>query len=520
MKHRIAFALFLLQAAAVVHAATCAGSAPADPACTSPTVVYDTRVGQGADADGVPLLTKHPDARYVYWNPAHPSASDSNAGTDPAKPKQSLNAAWAALRDGKGDWLLMAQGATYAEGFGALAPRNGLSAQYPIVVTTYDPGDPAKVAKMRQGIVTIATAPKDETYFNDRTASRVVFENIHFDKRNNSAASIVGLGPIKRDLMFFNVRFTRTQVSIQGDFAGNVNDGRVSNIVFRRCVFAYASGQGHAQGMYLWATDGVTIEDSIFYHNGWAGTDRNAGAERPDIFKHNAYFGTLTFNTIFRRNVSAAASSHGLQARGGGTIEDNVFANNPLNLLIGGGDEYTKYRPAGVPYSVKRNVVVGSDNISSAAEMQRGYGIDFVNTAAGGVASDNLVVNSNTATPANWQYAMLPRTQLDAPTVVNWVNNVIWNWGSNSIAFTVTEFNKHPKLTLTMSGNILPNDPPAGTNIKAPATRFPDPGRTIATFAKANGHASEQAFWDHVIQHPEINWAKLIGDYIRAGFGR
>ncbi len=516
MKHLIA--LVLLLAAAVAHAATCAGNAPSDPACASPAPVYDTRIGQGADANGVPVLSKHPDARYVYWNPAHPSASDSNGGADPAKPKQSLSAAWAALRDGKGDWLLMAQGATYAEGFGALAPRNGLSAQYPIVVTTYDPSDPTNVAKMRQGMVTIGTAPKDDTYFNDRAAARTVFENIHFNKTGVSAASVQGLGPIVRNLMFHNVRFTRTSVSIQGDFSGAPSDKNASAIVFRRCVFAYASGQGHAQGIYLWATDGVTIEDSIFYHNGWNGIDRNAGTERPNIFKHNAYLGTLTFDTIFRRNVSAAASSHGLQARGGGTIEDNVFASNPLNLLIGGGDDYKTLRPTGVPYSVKRNVIVGTDHID--ANNPRGFGIDFINTATG-IASDNLIVNAGKLNPSVNQYAFAPHTQLDAPTTVNWVNNIVWNWGPNSTASFLKDSNPHPtKLSLTMSGNVMPNDTPTGTNMKAPPAAFPDPTRTVATFAKANGHASEQAFWDHAIQHPEINWAKLIGDYIRAGFGR
>ena len=71
-----------------------------------------------------------------------------------------------------------------------------------------------------------------------------------------------------------------------------------------------------------------------------------------------------------------------------------------------------------------------------------------------------------------------------------------------------------------MAGNVLPNDTPSGTNVKAPATPFPEPTRTIATYAKANGYASEQAFWDYMIQHPETNWAKILGDYVRGGFGK
>ncbi len=426
------------------------------------------------------------------------------------------------MRDGYGDWLLMANGSTYSEGFGQLAARNGLSAQYPIVVTTYDVADPTNTAKMRKGMVTIGTNPSNGVVLNifDSAGARTVFENIVFDKRSDSDAQVMALGPIKRDLMFYNVRFNRTSVAFQGDFNGTATDRLVSNIVFRRCVFAYGySGTGHSQGMYLWATDGVTVEDSIFYHNGWNGTDRSSGTQLPDMFKHNAYFGTLTFNTIFRRNVSAAASSHGLQARGGGTIEDNVFAKNPLNLLIGGGDEYNVIRPTGVPYSVKRNVVVGSDNID--ANNPRGFGIDFINTATGGAASENLVVNAGTMPSTSNEYAFVPHTQLDAPTVVNWTNNIVWNWGPNSVQSAIADLSRYPaKLSVTMSSNVLPNDTPTGTNVKAPATPFPDATRTIATYAQANGYASEQAFWTYMIQHPETNWAKILGDYVRAGFGK
>ena len=144
----------------------------------APSGTYDTRVGLGADSTGVPILSKAANAQYIYWNPTHANASDSNAGTDPNRPKASLASAWSALRDGYGDWLLMANGTTYAEGFGQLAARNGLSAQYPIVVTTYDATDPANTDKMRKGMVTIGTNPSNGTVLNimDNAGARTVFE--------------------------------------------------------------------------------------------------------------------------------------------------------------------------------------------------------------------------------------------------------------------------------------------------------------------------------------------------------
>ena len=44
--------------------------------------------------------------------------------------------------------LVMAQGATSTEGFSNLASRNGMSAQYPIMVTTYDTSDPKDASKI------------------------------------------------------------------------------------------------------------------------------------------------------------------------------------------------------------------------------------------------------------------------------------------------------------------------------------------------------------------------------------
>ena len=501
---------------------------PAPAPAPAPAAQYDTRIGLGADANGVPLLTKSANAQYIYWNPAHPNAKDTNAGTDPAAPKLTLKWAWAALRDGYGDWLVMAQGATSTEGFSNLAKRNGLSAQYPIVVTTYDTSDPKNASKMRQGLVTLATNPTDSLLDlgDPGAANRTVFENIIFDKPATSSWGVGALGTVQKDLMFYNVRFFRTNVAFQGDYSGNPVATRLSNVVFRRCVFAYAyaPGSSHAQGLYLWTTDGVTVEDSIFYHNGWQGVDRNAVTAdeggHADIFKHGAYFGTLTNNTIFRRNVAAHNSSHGMQMRGGGVATDNVFTSNPVNASVGGGDHYDLFRPSGVPYTFVNNVAVGSENID--AGNPRGFGMQFMNTQSGGIASGNIVVNVSPKATVN-VFALSAASYFPQPTYINWTNNIQWGWGKATLA----SFTQDPgyggiaaQIFITRTANIIDSENAGGSNLTAPAAPFPDPNRSVATFAIAQGYASEDAFWTYAIQHPEVSWAKQIGDYIRAGFGR
>jgi hypothetical protein len=326
--------------------------------------------------------------------------------------------------------------------------------------------------------------------------------------------------------MFYNVRFFRANVAFLGDYSGNLVSTRMSNVVFRRCVFAYAyaPGTSHAQGLFLWTTDGFTIEDSIIYHNGWQGSDRNAATTdegvHADIFKHGAYFGTLTNNTIFRRNVAAHNSSHGLQLRGGGVATDNVFASNPINVTVGGGDHYDQFRPNGVPYTFVNNVMVASENID--AGNPRGFGAQFMNTQVGGIASGNIVVNVSPNATINL-FSLSAAANFNQATYVNWTNNIQWGWGKATLAsFTQdTGSNPFPAQTfVTRTGNIIDSENAGGDNVIAPPMSFPDPTRSVTSFATSQGYASEGAFWIYVVQHPEVAWAKQIGDYIRAGFGR
>ncbi len=502
---------------------------------------YDTRVGLGADANGIPILTKDASARYIYWNPSHGSASDSNAGTDPNYPKATLVSAWAALRTGSGDWLLMAQGATTSSGFGQVPARSGRNASYPVVVTTYNPAAPTDTAQMRQGKVTVNVAVgSNPLSFYNYTGQYVVFENIDLVQplTTSAAASSVMLlnweysSDTTPALLFHNVRFLRTQVTVQG----TTGTAHLNNIVFRHCVFAYASqpsSRGHSQGMYMWATNGVTIEDSIFYHNGWSDNtgSRNTASNAPDIFNHNAYFGTLTYNTIFRRNITGHASSHGLQLRGGGIANDNVFISNPINLLIGGGDNYSTYRPAGVTYSANNNVIIGSEDITSSTP--RGFGVLFENTQDGGSFDNNLVVNVGAASTGGI-HAFIPTwmaSQFNLPTYINITNSIMWRWNSNystnsftspyRLADDLVYSGTSSQMHFSYSGNVLQHDTsPTGTNRNTPATAFPDPTRDIAGYATANGHASESALWAAMIANPKAGWASSIGNYIRAGYGK
>ena len=173
-----------------------------------------------------------------------------------------------------------------------------------------------------------------------------------------------------------------------------------------------------------------------------------------------------------------------------------------------------------MPYTFVHNVVVASEDID--VSNPRGFGVQFFNTQAGGNASGNIVANVGQNSTGNL-FAVSAASQFNQPTRVNWVGNIQWAWGNATLASYTqdTGYDPIPAQTLvTRSANIIDSENAGGNNVTAPAAAFPNPQRSVATFATAQGYASEDEFWSYVIQHPEMMWAKQIGDYIRAGFGR
>jgi hypothetical protein len=94
----------------------------------------------GASASAEPSV--RPDSRLIYVSAS--SGDDANSGLSPASPKKSLAGGVSLLRDGYPDWLFLRRGDTWAEGFKPF-DFTGRSANEPIVITAYGPGDASPV---------------------------------------------------------------------------------------------------------------------------------------------------------------------------------------------------------------------------------------------------------------------------------------------------------------------------------------------------------------------------------------
>ena len=78
--------------------------------------------------------------------------------------------------------------------------------------------------------------------------------------------------------------------------------------------------------------DGILLEGNVFNHNGW---NPDVSGAVPTIFNHNIYLTFTNDNITVRGNTIANAGSHGLQARSGGNIENNLFLNDPIGMSFG-----------------------------------------------------------------------------------------------------------------------------------------------------------------------------------------
>src|SRR5688500_20196061 len=122
----------------------------------------------------------------------------------------------------------------------------------------------------------------------------------------------------------------------------------------RRSVITDAwSSSGKSQGMYIHRTSRLVLEQNLIDHNGWNG---DVSGAQQNIYSHGVYFSSDNSGVVMRGNIVSDSSSHGVQARSGGTNEDNVFLRNPLNLRFGGGAPPVK--AGGVSRRVRGNGVL------------------------------------------------------------------------------------------------------------------------------------------------------------------
>jgi hypothetical protein len=434
------------------------------------------------DSDGWTLVTPSNDTQIVYVSDT--GGNDANGGLSAQDPVQTLAKGIALLRTGKPDWLLLNRGDTWNAGLG-FWNKSGRSSTEPMLVSSYgtgarpllktgdQPGIQAYLGGGGSAIVNYLFITGLEFYASIRDPASPDFISPQADP-----AGIRFLGP-NNFIQIEDCKFSfYSTLIIQGA-------GTIQNFTIRRSVVAdnYSSSGAHSQGIFTSGVNGLLLEENLFDHNGW--NSNIAGAE-PTIFNHNVYIQTDNTNVVFRNNISANASSHGIQLRPGGIATGNLFVHDPLGLLVGG-----------VASTVSSNVFLEGNDIDPT--LPRGFGID-VNPNTGPISvSDNVIAHDASAFAGGHTIALAT-----GATGVSVTSNTIYSWRGG--------------IYDAGSGNDVQNNVIDGTG-------YPDPDRSIASYNQlVGGGASDDEFLKEARLQSKENWrldytAQAAIRYIREGFG-
>jgi hypothetical protein len=368
-----------------------------------------THLSVSKDAAGFTVVTPETGSRVIYVSA---TGNDSNAGTSSSNPIRSISKGVGMLRSGTGDQLLLKAGDTFSGTLGFFS-KSGKSASEPLVIGTYGTGARPVVNTGSSYAFSVGT----KTGVNN-----VVVQGIKFVSNGTAVADGISIFGKADNLLFENIEVTKyvNNISLQKFF------GPVTNITIRRSAItdAFSRAGRNSEGLFAEAVSNLTLEENVFDHNGWGN-----GAPQT-VFNHNVYIRSTSSGFVARGNVFSNASSHGLQARAGGIVENNLFLNNAIGLSFGlvNGSPIT---PGGVSGRVTNNVFVGTRNIGS---LVRGVGLEVGNIKPGGTAiSGNVFANGNPT-------AKLPAIQLAVGSNVENMsqavgindltlsNNIVYSW--------------------------------------------------------------------------------------------
>lgn len=375
-------------------------------------------------ANGWTEFEPSPDARIVYVSSS--VGSDFNSGLSTSSPVRTISKGISLLRPGCPDRMLLKRGDVWTnETLGYWNRQGGRSQAEPMLISYYgDPNDPRPLLRTGGESGAKIDGVNSPGSPNHRRVDYLAIIGLHFIAHtyDGTATDSWGIRPA-------GIRWTAgsdsiliedcliegyaTNIAVMDSYGISIN-----NVVIRRNVLvdAYAVSadalDARAQGIYTDGINGLLIEENILDRNGWKEGLPNA---EPTIYSHNMYIQYGNWNVVIRGNISARASSHGLQARPGGIVENNLFIDNSIAFFMADGDG------DGSDNLAADNVVLhGSRRLLRPDGWPRGWGIDMMNHA-GSQCIRNVIAHGTDCTNA-----------LTGLAGVYTQDNVIYQWGSQS----------------------------------------------------------------------------------------
>ncbi|MCC5887228.1 MAG: hypothetical protein JJT88_12420 [Gammaproteobacteria bacterium] len=238
-------------------------------------------------------------------------------------PYRTLAAAYAQIRGGFADILLLSRGDEWAEGFtrtGAGRIKSGRSVQERHIITSYGSGE-------RPRLVSAMIDARDASY--SVVAGLKLYEN---DWRTSGRALDI-TGAVNHQL-YEDMRFhQKNEDKLQGG-----SDG-ITNVAFRRNFYSHY--QAHDGFMYVARADRVLFEENVYFEPWQKG--------HPDETRHGRHLylspsgagddkNALT-NLELRGNIFFRAERGGIDGRAGGVIYNNLSLQSSNSFGGHGGSQ-------------------------------------------------------------------------------------------------------------------------------------------------------------------------------------
>jgi chitodextrinase len=413
--------------------------------------------------------------------------------------------------NGQPTWLLLKKGDTFSDQVFTNDPTGccfdwyGLSADQPMVLSSYDPANPTvpnpgtggarPLIKTTPGWIGLSAIGRGGG--NNLAIVGLEFYNYVSDP-NNPAFTGPG-GP--SGLVFLQPTSWLLVEDCKLSFYGNAigfefGDSGANNVTARRNVVVDNYGNGiHSGGI----ATGFLIEENVVDRNGWP---------RGSWFNHNLYLDAQNANPspVNLRGNIISNDGVGSEIRGGGNISNNLWLQNPYSIHLG-------MPTAGVVTSIDNNVFTEAVAVGSAY----GYGVETFSVEYKGsyfnLGTLNFSNNITTQTAAPIGLGI----EIDPGFTASLTNNIFFNWPNPII--------DQSGGTVTYTGYNV-SDTNGANNLGAPEP-FPQPGRTVGTYydslVGSFGHTSFD-FIAAARRQSKANWnpalmAAAVNDYIRAGFG-
>jgi hypothetical protein len=503
---------------------------PAPSSAPAPTPIsggtYDTSIGASVDTDGFAQLPLRSGGHRYFVSSS--SGSDSNscsAAQSPSTPLATVSAGMACITGGNGDQVLLAEGSSFSDVLGAgngptwLAFKGGYSPQYPTVIESYNPADPLNESEYGRGdqrnARPVLTGAHNQ--LTNGTTSYIVFKGLDFNPGNTPDHGFAFVGDVRYILLENNI-FRYTGVSVDTTNYPSISATSTHFIVRNNSLYGMWSTGGRSGGFYIAGVSGITVEDNVFYHDGWkigASRDDDFSVGGATVFSHSYYLQTNTTGAIVRRNLSADGAGDGGIARGDSVFTENLFIDNPAAIGVGGGPQYNIDRPTGVTFDVSYNAIIGDADVNSTHPL--GWAINTTNGQSGSRVHNNLIIRSrNPSGPAMSGFSN--NAAFNQPSYAQYDHNLMYQWVVLTGQVYWPSCGGFPAQCFTTYDANNWDGSAQGTNTNSASTSFPNP-YTAAQLYAALGFADKTAFINYAINHPEAHIQRNARAMLFTGYG-